>query len=473
MKILLTFIFTFIIAVIVPANASAKQFADLGSDARNTLSISDEKFIGAALMQQLRAANAVCTDPSINYYLNNLGHKLLIHADIKHFNFIFFGLEDYSINAFAALGGYIGINKGLILATQNENELAAAIAHEISHVSQEHIVRSIMKNKQFLPVTLAGALASVVLGAPELGISILATHQQRMLNANRAHEKEADNIAMQLLADAGFDPQSMATLFKRMEKQAQYNTDAPEYLSTHPMLETRISEADPRAKRFSYKQSPSSFNYYLIKASIENSAHNDKAEFLAEINERLANQRYENNDATLYEQALVLAAKNELTPAHNILQGLATKYPSNLIIQLSLVEVKIAQQQLQQATTKMAELLTIFPDNLALILKYAETLIATNDIKQAKTWLLKLTKIKAPDPLVYQLLAQAESIAGNNIGAHIATAELNVLYGDLAHAITQCEMAIELLGKSDHLLKAVIEKRKLEIENMVLRRESL
>ena len=472
MKILSTLIFTFTIAVIVPTNTNAKQFPDLGSDSRNALSISDEKFIGEALMQQLRAANAVCADPIINSYLNNLGHKLLIHADIKHFNFIFFGLEDHSINAFAALGGYIGINKGLILATQNENELAAAIAHEISHVSQEHIVRSIMKNKQFLPVTLAGALASVVLGAPELGISILATHQQRMFNANRAYEKEADNIAMQLLADAGFDPQSMSTLFKRMEKQAQYNTDAPEFLSTHPRFETRVSEADPRANRFNYRQRPSSFNYYLIKAIIENSFHNDKAEFIAEIKERLAKQRYENKDATLYGYALVLAANNELTSAHNVLQELATNHSNNLIIQLGLVDVKIAQQQRQQATTKMAELLTIFPDDVALILKYAENLIAKKEISEAKTWLLKLTKRKNPEPLIYQLLAQAESIVGNNIGTHTATAELNVLYGDLEHALTQFDMALEL-SKNNPSLKTTIEKRKLEIENMVIRRESL
>ena len=254
---------------ILPLNTLAKQLPDLGNDNRTVLSIKEEKLIGEAWLQKLRAVKLVCEDPIINSYLSSLGYKLVVHADIKHFNFKFFAIEDYTINAFAFFGGNVGVHKGLILATQNEQELAGAIAHEIAHIAQEHLLRSIVKNRQSMPITLAGALASALLGAPDLAIPILATHTQRVINFTRKHEQEADNVGMQLLANAGFDPQGMITLFKRMNQQEQYNISIPEYLRTHPIFENRISEAQQRANQFHYCQHSSNFNYYLIKARIE------------------------------------------------------------------------------------------------------------------------------------------------------------------------------------------------------------
>lgn len=472
-KISTNLVVAFIISIILPLNVIAKQFPDLGNEYRNsTLSISDEKLIGDAWMQKLRASNAVCADPIINSYLNHLGQQLIVHADVKSFNFMFFCIEDYSINAFAFFGGHIGIHKGLILAAQNENELAAAIAHEIAHISQEHLIRQIIKNKQFIPITVAGALASAILGVPDLMIPILATHEQRMINFTREHEQEADNIGMQLLADAGFEPQSMATLFTRMRQNTQYNANIPEYLLTHPVFETRISESQHRANHFNYSQHPNSSSFHLIKARIESSENRNKQEILYNFKERLAKNRYDDENATLYGYALALAANNEYSHAHKILQELATLHPNNLVIQLGLIDTEIAQQDRKCATKRMEDLLTIFPDDPALILKYSANLIASKEVNKAKPWLLKLSKTKAAEPLTYQLLAEAESISGNNIGMHTATAEWDLLYGELDNAVIQLNMALELI-KNNNSLKASIEKRKIEIKKLIIKMKSL
>ena len=461
-----------IITTILPVNVLAKQFPDLGDDARSALSINDEKFIGDIWMQQLRASNAICEDIVINSYLNNLGHQLLIHSDIKHFNFVFFGIEDYAINAFAFFGGHIGIHKGLILATQNENELAAAMAHEIAHISQEHLLRHIIKNKQFFPITIAGALASAILGVPDLIIPILATHEQRIINFTREHEQEADNIGMQLLAHAGFDPQSMPTLFKRMSQQAQYSANIPEYLLTHPIFETRISEAQNRARHFNYRQRSSSFNYHLIKARIESKASANQQEIISRFKEQLANKRYENKAATLYGYALALAANHEYQPADKILHELANQYPNNLIIQLGLCDMEIANQQPKQATKQMEQLLLLFPEEPALILKYSEHLLAIKEAAKAKQLLLQLINIKVFEPITYQLLAQAENSMGNKVGMYTATAEWHLLYGELDSAVVQLDMALSLV-QGDAILKANILKRKKAIAEIISKKKQL
>ena len=459
-------IFAGLLPAILPANTMAKQLPNLGNTSRASLSIEEEKLIGEMWMQKLRAANAVCNEPLINAYLTRLGQKLLAHADDKDFNFSFFCIEDHSINAFAFFGGHIGVHKGLILASQSENELAAAMAHEIAHATQHHLLRILIKNKQYMPITVAGALASTLLGVPDLAIPILATHTQRLINFTREHEQEADNIGMQLLADAGFDPHSMATLFARMSQQAQYNGAAPEYLLTHPVFATRISAAEHRADKFSYQMHPSDFNYHLIKALIEGSNPAHKQETLADMQERLKHKRYANQDAAQYGYAIALASNNDYVAAKKIMLPLSRRYPNNLIIQLGAVELDIASGQLQQALATMQPLLQAFPEDTALSLKYAATLIATNNAGQAKPLLLKLTTTRVPEPSSYQLLAQAENLTGNQLGMHIATAEWDILYGEYDNAIIQLNMALALaepnVDLSTHLLqrKAVVTMMK-------------
>src|SRR5690606_27609382 len=87
------------------------------------------------------------------------------HANNGTFRFNFFVVRDDRINAFALPGGYIGVNSGLLLATDNESELAGVLAHEISHVTQRHIARSMYDNQRTSIVSMAAMLAAILLGA--------------------------------------------------------------------------------------------------------------------------------------------------------------------------------------------------------------------------------------------------------------------------------------------------------------------
>src|SRR4029078_11514729 len=113
-------------------------------------------------MQQARANGGVMNDPEVNDYLQQLGHRITSASkDIKQ-DFEFFAVNDPSINAFALPGGFIGVHTGLILLTQSESELAAVLAHEISHVTQHHIVRAIATQQKNSLVTLGAMLLGML-----------------------------------------------------------------------------------------------------------------------------------------------------------------------------------------------------------------------------------------------------------------------------------------------------------------------
>jgi predicted Zn-dependent protease len=122
-------------------------------------------------------------------------------------------VRDSGINAFALPHNFIGINAGLLLATQREDELAGVMAHEIAHVSQRHIVRAIADMKRLTLPMAAAMIAGRRWRRPanrpvkRRMVGTMAASAQHQISFTRANEQEADRIGMQLLAKAGFDPQ--------------------------------------------------------------------------------------------------------------------------------------------------------------------------------------------------------------------------------------------------------------------------
>ena len=127
------------------ASQDAISLPDMGSPADGMLSIRTEAILGRQVYANLVATGAVITDPELQEYIQDVGMRLVAHAEIKDGQrFNFFMVDSPIINAFALPGGYIGVHTGLLLATANESELAGVLAHEISHVTQRHISRALM-----------------------------------------------------------------------------------------------------------------------------------------------------------------------------------------------------------------------------------------------------------------------------------------------------------------------------------------
>ncbi len=150
--------------------------------------------------------------------------------------------EDSSANAFALPGGKVGINTGLLQIALTDGQLAAALAHEMAHVTSNH-AQSRIQNSQ--TIALGGAIVGALLGGSESGEQIGKIAQQGGqiafgLSFSRTQELEADRVGTIFMARAGYDPAEAITLWERMGAQSQSGT--PEFLSTHPVSSTRIQE---------------------------------------------------------------------------------------------------------------------------------------------------------------------------------------------------------------------------------------
>jgi predicted Zn-dependent protease len=209
--ILASFVFCGVIQGAYGANTK-NDLPEIGVVASGAISLDKEVLIGDALMRQLRGQAPIINDPLLEEYIQDLGNRLVAQADNVKFPFEFFIINSPDINAFAFFGGHIGVHSGLIFNAKNESELASVLAHEVSHVTQRHIARSIEARQKSSPLQLASMLGGILvaLAAPEAGMAAIsassAAAQQSSINYTRSNEKEADRIGIRILAQAGFDP---------------------------------------------------------------------------------------------------------------------------------------------------------------------------------------------------------------------------------------------------------------------------
>jgi len=143
--------------------AHAQALPDLGEESQAALTAGQERRIGESIVRQIRASGGYLEDPEVNDYLNEIGHRLVAALPESRQDFEFFAMADPSVNAFALPGGYIGVNTGLILLTQSESELASVLAHEITHVTQRHMARSVTGQQRgfmYMLAALAVAIAA-------------------------------------------------------------------------------------------------------------------------------------------------------------------------------------------------------------------------------------------------------------------------------------------------------------------------
>ena len=234
------------------------RLPDLGSSANALISPQEAQDYGAAMLRQMRALDMVVDDPLLDDYINDLGYRLVASSDKPKEHFAFFIVKDPEINAFAAPGGYIAVNAGLMTITRDESELAGVVAHEIGHITQNHLQRAFEDSKKDAPLMALVLLGAIVAGAGshsgDAPVAIAAAGQgliaQKSINFTRKDEIEADRVGIQTLAKSGFDPNAMAAFFQRMQDVLSTGAggdDVPALLQTHPVTTMRISDAKARA----------------------------------------------------------------------------------------------------------------------------------------------------------------------------------------------------------------------------------
>ena len=247
----------------LPAAAQVRLPA-LGESASDDLSVSAERRLGDQIMREGRRDPQYLDDPILLEYLQQLWTPLVqaaqklgdINPEIERaFAFEAFLVRDRSVNAFAMPGGYVGVHLGLIALTNTPDQLASVLAHELSHVTQRHIARSIAPQQRASLVALASLLLGVFAASRSNSVDManaaITTGQaaaiQSQLNFSRDVEREADRIGFSVLAGAGFVTGGMAAMFEKLDSASRLTDSGGfPYLRSHPLTVDRIAEARNR-----------------------------------------------------------------------------------------------------------------------------------------------------------------------------------------------------------------------------------
>lgn len=448
------------------------ELPDLGNSANATLSPAQEYELGSSVIKELQAASAISQDPILTEYLQSIGYRLLATHQTTLSPYQFFAVRDKTINAFALPGGFIGVNTGLILATESESELAGVMAHEIGHVQQKHIARMYEHMGRMRLSTIAGMIAALIIATqnPQAGqgaiAATMAHAQQSMINFTREHEKEADYVGIQTLAKAGFDPMGMPTFFHRMYQDNRYYTNhIPEYLMTHPLTENRMIAAQTRAKSYPYRQVQDSLQYHLIQARVRTASFGSAYEACQYYEKALHRQNYRSRIGTLYGYTLALLQANKATQAKSHLHELLADHPNQPLFRLAYAEALMQLGDQAGALAKIEAALRDHPHNYSLLFTYGDWLIRTKRAQEAIHLLKSYIHPKTKYPELWNMLSAAYAQNHEVVQSHLAQAQFLKLKGDLTGAETQLRLA----RRAPHL--SPTEKNQIDAQQKEIRKK--
>lgn len=408
-------------------------------------SLSDQE-AGEKFYQMVRQQLPLVSDPLITDYIRNIGYRLVSYSETPEDPFHFFVIKSNVINAFAGPAGYIGVYGGLITATKTESELASVMAHEIAHVSQDHLKRGADKMSNLTIPAIAAMVAAIAAGNTAVAVgsvsAVTAGVTQYSINTTRTYEEEADSIGIQTLARAGFNPYGMADFFGKLQEQSRYDTEPPPFLLTHPVTQERLAEATERAKKLSKKKHyTSSDTYYLVKARMQFELATNSRDFLNQAKD--AQKKSPNSLYTNYLLALAYIKNQEYAKADQQLQQLEQQYKNNIILPYTQAQAAYAAKNYAQAVKFLISIHNNNPDYYPVNIFYASCLIRNKQYKQALDLLREYQTDYAESPDYWSTLSRAYAKNNNLIYAYISRSKAYQLLGDTKNAILQLQMAAQ------------------------------
>ncbi|WP_245835042.1 M48 family metallopeptidase [Methylobacillus rhizosphaerae] len=445
--------------------ALADGLPELGDYSATVMSPLDEQRIADEIMRDVYASNQVLEDPEINDYIDGLGHKLAENSSDKYQQFNFFVVKDNSINAFAMPGGVIGVHTGLLLAAKNESEVAGVLGHEIGHVVQRHLARMLAKQKNDSVISMA-TMALALLAArsnPQLTSGALVTSGasaiQKQIDYTREHEREADRVGLQIMADAGFDAHAMPAFFETLQKGTRFSEgSAPAFLRTHPLTVERIADVRNRVEQgSSFRMVQENPEFQFVKAKLlSNIGTADSAINLFRIN--LEENNRTNEAAQHYGIALAMLRKNDLPGAAEEVAWLRKNAVANAMIETLATRVAVTGKSPAVAEQQYLDALRHYPEYRALIYAYADHLLASRQGGKLLQLIADKQSRFPDDPYFYELKARLYSMQGNTLLMHQAQGEAYARRYNLRGAVEQMDLATKVKG-GDFYERSIVEAR--------------
>jgi len=431
--------------------AVAGNLPDLGGPANAMINRFDETQIGRMEMNELRNQNMIIEDAEVTDYLQQLGSRLAAQARADNQTFTYLALREPIVNAFATFGGFVCVNSGLFLMTEDEAQLASVLAHETGHVVQRHMARAIAAESRMSLASTAALLAAILIGAASGGggqaiEGAVAMSQgialQQSINFTRGQEIEADAVGIQLLAGAGFDPQEMATFFESLARvEGLAEGEVPALLQDHPVTSERIATTRARAAQLPRAApQPDTASYAFIKERVRvlvTPPEQRPAQYYATLREHRPL-----TPAERYGEALLQMQNGNAAAAVRTFTELQAKYPELTMLYGALGQALAGAGQTDAALALFERSSRLFPRNVPLTVHYAETLMQHGRAQQAHEILLDLFNNIEPSPPQIRLTALAASSAGDAGDAYYYLAQYDLAGGNLPLANQQLELAL-------------------------------
>ena len=464
MKILITCILTIFISInLVSFNEDIKEIdlPELGDRVSGAVSSDEEKAIGEMFLQQVYSNAPLISDPMIFEYTEHLIYRLSEYSQVKDRYFKILLIDDESLNAFAAPGGIIGVNGGLFLYSDNEGQFSSVLAHELAHLSHRHFARNVLKSQDsnlasalVMVSSIAIALISNNPNAMAVGPAIL---QSQSLRYSRLFEKEADRVGFANLVKAGYHPESMGEMFENMNEIRRLSGDLPpEFLLTHPLSSSRISDAFNAAENIPTEGTKKdSLEFSLIKARLEiyyeNISQNSLRKFKERVNKNPTN-------ANLYGLALAYQKNNNYKESLELINNLISLYPKNLVLNNTKADFLFESGEYEDALVQVNKFLEISPRNYPLSISKSKILLSMERYFESEEIIRDQLIRKNNNPELWLLLSEIQRSSKNIIGYHQSRAEYFLLLGQNERAMNQLEFALKLTQNNFQVSERIMTK---------------
>ena len=467
-------------ALLTPALAQAQsqvqsqvRLPALGESASDDLSVANEKRMGDSIMREARRDPQYLDDPVLLAYLQHLWNPLVaaakargdINAETENsFAWEAFLVRDRSVNAFALPGGYVGMHLGLIALTTTSEQLASVLAHELSHVTQRHIARSIAPQQRASLVAIASFLLGIIAASRTNNVDAAnaaimggqGAAIQAQLNFSRDMEREADRNGFGILQQAGFSTTGMAAMFEKMDNAMRLNDSGGfPYLRTHPLTTDRITEARNRALMDGRSAPPPTLLHAVMQARAR-VLMDDSAQAMSRLSGGSSSPLLADRVGALYGGALAASLLRDhdraARLANEALQAARSASPREADTERFIVLLQ-AQVALERgapgAALQVLDNLATRNDRPALLLRAQAVLAldrqspgtqaaALRDSTEAlQTWVSEHPQ----DPLAWADLAATSGALGLKLRAMRASAEAQLSLGDLQGAIDRMRAA--------------------------------
>tara|TARA_B100000927_G_scaffold135564_1_gene109376 strand:+ start:64 stop:1476 length:1413 start_codon:yes stop_codon:yes gene_type:complete len=437
------------------------QLPELGDRVSGAISEAEVELLSEQFLQQVYSQASLIVDPIIQEYSELLLYRLSETSLVNDRRFTVILIDDPSLNAFAAPGGIVGINGGLFLNADNESQFASVLCHELAHLSQRHFQRNVLRSQDrnlasalILVSSIAVAIATNNPGAFIAGPALL---QQQSLRYSRAFEREADRFGFENCVASGYDPKAMGEMFENMVALRRfYGDNIPEFLLTHPISSTRVSDAFNAADQLGDIEGVrDSINYKIIKGRLEADYEELPINALRVFKDKLNNKK---NIENIYGYSRALFLNGRFEESLFQINELLNIYPKNLILNTTKVEILRESEKYEEASILVNELLEVSPKNYPLTVEKAKVLRGLRKTIAAEEILRDTLLRRNSDPSLWFLLSEIQKDNLNVAGYHQSRAEYFILLGQNERALNELQFALKLSQDNFQTFEIIMTK---------------